>query len=175
MIDAPGRETPRFPQIQEPVARDALSGLLARLDAGPDDLAVSSAACGGDLLFAEAALQRGVPLEIYLPFDSATFAEKSVDFADRDWHARFEAACTAGSLHLMPLERPALAASEDPYEQVNLWMLEAAARFGTDKIDFICLWNGRGGDGPGGTQHLMQEVERRRGRSHWIDTTQLWS
>jgi hypothetical protein len=67
-----------------------------------------------------------------------------------------------------------LVPGDDPYEQNNLWMLEAASRFGAGKVDFICLWDGKGGDGPGGTQHLIQEVSRRHGRTHWIDTTRLW-
>jgi hypothetical protein len=32
----------------------------------------------------------------------------------------------------------------DPYERNNLWMLESAARFGNEKFDFICFWNGQG-------------------------------
>jgi hypothetical protein len=174
MIDAPGRHQPRFPPEQEPVARDAIVALLAQLNAGPHDLAICSAACGGDLLFAEAALERGLALEIYLPFQAATFAAKSVDFANGDWHTRFEKACSAASLHVMPAERGALASGDDPYEQTNLWMFEAANRYGAERVDFICLWNGQGGDGPGGTQHLMQEVSRRHGHAHWLDTTKLW-
>jgi Transposase domain (DUF772) len=27
----------------------------------------------------------------------------------------------------------------------------------------------------GGTQHLMEEVRRRAGRTHWLNTTQLWT
>jgi hypothetical protein len=174
MIDAPGRDKPRFPPSQESAARLAIVALLAQLAPGPQDSAVCSGACGGDLLFAEAALERGLSLEIYLPFETDVFATKSVDFAGASWHARFKAACAAASLHLMPHERGPLAPGEDPYEQNNLWMLEAASRFGTEKVDFICLWNGQGGDGPGGTQHLMQEVGRRHGHTHWLDTTQLW-
>lgn len=174
MIDAPGRPQPRFPAAQEPVAHEAIVSLLQQLEAGPQDLAVVSGACGGDLLFAEAALARGVPLEVYLPFDVDTFATTSVDFAGAGWHARFEAVCAAAQLHLMPQEHGAAAPGEDPYERVNLWMLAQASRFGAERVHFICLWNGQGGDGPGGTQHLMNEVQRRHGRTHHIDTTQLW-
>jgi hypothetical protein len=172
MIDAPDRDKARFPADQEPAARLAIVALLAQLDVGPQDLAVCSGACGGDLLFAEVALGRGLVLEIYLPFEPD--AVKSVDFAGGNWHARFEAACAASSLHVMPDERGSLVPGDDPYEQNNLWMLEAASRFGAGKVDFICLWDGKGGDGPGGTQHLIQEVSRRHGRTHWIDTTRLW-
>ena len=53
-------------------------------------------------------------------------------------------------------------------------MLEAASRFGPDKVDFVCLWNGERGDGPGGVQHMMEEVQKAGGRAHWLDTRKLW-
>jgi hypothetical protein len=42
-------------------------------------------------------------------------------------------------------------------------------------VVFIALWNGQGGDGPGGTQHMMETVRKHRGQVHWINTTELWS
>lgn len=173
MIDAPDRKVPRFPPAMEPRAAQAIGQLLDQLHAGAGAIAICGGACGGDLLFAEAALARSVALEIYLPFDVATFASGSVDFAGGNWHARFEAACAASTLHVMPDERGPLPEGADPYEQNNAWMLEAASRFGPDKIEAICLWDGHGGDGPGGTQHLMQEVKRCAGRAHWLQTEQL--
>ena len=53
-------------------------------------------------------------------------------------------------------------------------MLDAAMRFGADKVELVCLWNGEGGDGPGGAQHMMEEVRQRGGRTIWLDTTKLW-
>ena len=174
MIDLPDRQQPRFPANKEPVAARAIADTLHVLDAGAEDLAICGGACGGDLLFAEAALARGVALELYLPLDEPTFIAASIDFADADWRARFVAAKTAASVHVRPHERGALPPGADPYEQNNLWMLEAAGRFGNDRVEFVCLWNGQGGDGPGGSQHLMHEVRRRAGRTHWLDTTKLW-
>ena len=37
----------------------------------------------------------------------------------------------------------------------------------------IALWNGEKGDGPGGTDHLVHEVQRRTGRAVVIDTDSL--
>jgi len=174
MIDAPGRDTPRFPPDKEPMAAEAIAGALADLHVGPDDLCICGGACGGDLLFAEAALARSAPLELYIPFDEATFLKKSVDFAGGDWRTRFFAAKARATLHVLPLERGETPEGKDPYERNNLWMLDAASRFGPDKVDLVCLWNGEGGDGPGGAQHMMEEVQRRGGRAVWLDTTKLW-
>jgi hypothetical protein len=175
MIDAPDRDQPRFPANKESVAANAIAAELEELGAGARDLCICGGACGGDLLFAEAALARGARLELYIPFEEVTFLSKSVDFANCDWRARFSSAKSHASLHVLPLERSATPEDGDPYEQNNLWMLEAATRFGAQKVEFICLWNGQQGDGPGGTRHLMEEVRRRSGRVHWLDTTKLWN
>jgi hypothetical protein len=174
MIDAPGRDKPRFPPDKEPIAANAIAAALAELDIGVRDLCVCGGACGGDLLFAEAALAREARLELYIPFDETTFLEKSVDFAGGDWRPRFFAAKARATLHVLTAEKGSTPDGEDPYERNNLWMLDAASRFGPDKVDFVCLWNGQSGDGPGGTRHMMEEVEKKGGRAHWLDTTKLW-
>jgi hypothetical protein len=174
MIDALGREKPRFPPDKEPIAACAIAEALADLEVGPADLAICGGACGGDLLFAEAALARGARLELYIPFDEPTFLEKSVDLADRDWRARYFAVKARAVLHIAPSELGPIREGEDAYERNNRWMLDSALRFGADKADFICLWNGEGGDGPGGTRHMMDAVRNRGGRTHWLDTTRLW-
>ena len=102
MIDAPGREKPRFPPDKEPVAAQAIASAFADLHVGPDDLCICGGACGGDLLFAEAALARSALLEIYIPFEEPTFLEKSVDFANSDWRARFFAAKARSAMHVAP-------------------------------------------------------------------------
>ena len=174
MIDAPGRAKPRFPADKEPVAARAIAEALDKIGVGPRDLCICGGACGGDLLFAKAGLARSAQLEIYIPFEEATFLAKSVDFAGNGWRARFFAAKASAALHVQPLELGPAPPGEDPYERNNRWMLGAAARFGPDKLDFVCLWNGEGGDGPGGTRHMMEEVRSRGGRAIWLDTTRLW-
>src|SRR5271166_2096571 len=114
MIDAPGRQKPRFPPDKEPVAATAIASALADLDVGQGDLAICGGACGGDLLFAEAALARGARLELYIPFDEPTFLEKSVDFTDADWRARFLAAKARGVLHVAPRELGPTQENDDP-------------------------------------------------------------
>ena len=174
MIDAPDRAKPRFPADKEPIAARAVAAALANLDIGPGDLAICGGACGGDRLFAEAALARRARLELYIPLDEAAFVEKSVDFAGGAWRARFFAAKARAALHAPPFEKGSAPAEEDPYERNNIRMLEAASRFGPQKVELICLWNGERGDGPGGAQHMMEEVEKAGGRAHWLDTRTLW-
>jgi hypothetical protein len=174
MIDAPGRKEPRFPADKELIARDAIVDALTKIGAGPSDLAICGGACGGDLLFAEACLACGMRLELYIPFDQPTFLANSVDFAGSNWHDRFLTAKSSAVLNVMPEQLGPLPPGQDPYERNNLWMLEAAARFGTEKMIFICLWNGEGGDGPGGARHFMDEAGRKTAPLYWLDTRKLW-
>ena len=174
MIDAPNRDPPRFPPDKELIAARAITTALDELAIEAHDLCICGGACGGDLLFAEAALSHSARLELYIPFDKSTFLEKSVDFAGNSWRDRFFAVKADAVLHVLPIELGPSTTNEDPYERNNRWMLEAASRFGAERLDFVCLWNGEGGDGPGGTRHMMQEVRGRGGRVIWLDTKKLW-
>jgi tetratricopeptide (TPR) repeat protein len=182
MIDAKGRPQPRFPPKQEPRAAQAIRETLQKLDAGAGDLALCEGACGGDLLFAEAVLERGGRVELRLPFDEPTFIEESVVFpkdesdAPDRWRERFFTVRRnpATSTLVMPDQLGPTPAKSDAYERANLWQLYSALAWGPEKVHFICLWNGKGGDGPGGTAHMYNEVKRRTGQVHWLKTHELW-
>jgi len=177
MIDAPNRAEPRFPAAQEAVAARAISETLDTLGAGSEDLALCSGACGGDILFAEACLQRGVRLEVRLPFAIAIFMKKSVSFAGEEWRTRFDsiAASPLTTLLIMDDELGPPPADEDPYVRTNLWLLDSALALGEEKVHFICLWNRQGGDGVGGTEHMYNEVNKRTGQVHVLDTNMLFT
>ena len=176
MIDAPQRPEPRFPAAQEAVAARAINDSLDTLGAGPEDLAFCSGACGGDILFAEACLKRGVSLEVRLPFDIPAFLEKSVTFAGEVWCTRFYAIKDnpLTTLLIMP-DEPGSSDGDNPYARTNLWLLDSSLAWGEDKVHFICLWNRQGGDGPGGTEHMYDEVNKRTGQVHVLDTNILFT
>ena len=113
-------------------------------------------------------------LEIYIPLDEPQFLAKSVNFAGGNWQDRYFTAKAKASLHIAPDELGPLGEGEDPYERNNQWMLKSAARFGGERSAFISLWNGQGGDGPGGAQHLMDEARGNTSRIYWLDTRKLW-
>jgi hypothetical protein len=52
-------------------------------------------------------------------------------------------------------------------------MLDEARRIAGDGVAFICVWNGEGGDGPGGTKHMMDVVRAAGGDVHWVDIRAL--
>lgn len=90
MIDHPTRPTPRFPPDPrlEASVRMAIAQALDDLQA---TVGYSAAACGADILFAEAMLERGKELHLVLPFHRDDFYPASVDFgleAMAGWRAR---------------------------------------------------------------------------------------
>ena len=68
---------------------------------------------------------------------------------------------SSAKMHVMPNKLGTQQTKRHPYERYNLWMLDFAARFGEEKLVFICLWDGQSGDGPGGTSHLTNEAKQR--------------
>lgn len=178
MIDAPGRHSPRFPAEKEAVAAQKIPEALEQLGAGPEDLALAQGASGGDLLFLEACRQRNVPLQLLLPLQEPEFIQRSIlPSADGDkWRDRFYGLKSAlkDAPRIMPDELGPLPKDRSPFERCNLWLLYTALSYGIDRVRFICLWNGGGGDGPGGTAHMYEEVKRRTGHVTWLDTRTLW-
>lgn len=177
MIDALDRATPRFPADKEALAATAIGAALDARDCGPGDLGICGGACGGDLLFAEAVLARGAHLRMLLPLDEATFLAESVDFAGGGWRARFLAVrddprttAAAAPDVLGPLPK-----GVNPYERENRWLLDTALSHGAERLDFICLWDGGGGDGPGGTRHMVKQVTAAGARVTRLDTRALWT
>jgi tetratricopeptide (TPR) repeat protein len=181
IVDAPNRPKPRFPADKEKIAIAAqkIAEALDALAAGPDDLALCQAAAGGDLLFLEACQQRRVRCQILLPLREPEFIERSIlpSVGGDGWRDRyFEMKRQLEEpIRIMPEELGPLPSGVDPFERCNLWLLYTTLSWGIDKTRFICLWNGSGGDGPGGTEHMYNEVKQRTGRVKWIDTRALWT
>lgn len=177
MVDAPDRPQPRFPPAMVPRVTAAMERVLDEMGAGAGDLALTQGASGGDLIFAEACLKRGVRLQLLLPLPEPEFIEASL-LRSADgvrWRERYYAlkAALPEPPREMPAELGPLPPGANPYERCNLWLLYSMLAYGPDKARFVCLWDGGGGDGPGGTRHMVHEVKRRTGRVAWIDIRTL--
>jgi hypothetical protein len=177
MVDAPDRPVPRFPPQLVAAAAREIDAALAAIDAGASDVAFTEGAAGGDLLFAESCLARSVPLKLLLPLAENEFVRRSLlPVSDgAAWLARYRA--VVARLGAAPSEAPrelgALAAGEDPFERGNLWLLASARATNAERLCCVCLWDGGGGDGPGGTRHLVEAVRAAGGTVIRIDTHAL--
>ena len=52
---------------------------------------------------------------------------------------------------------------DEVWEKANEWMLNTALSEGGSRMTLIVLWDGEGGDGPGGTRHMTKTVEQHGG------------
>lgn len=183
MIDTADRAVPRFPADKEAIAAAHIAAAIDRFGGGPGDLALAQGASGGDLLFLEACQQRGICPQLMLPLPEPEFIERSLlpSCGGEQWRDRYFE--LKRHLHTAPrimpdeLGPPPESGPDqavNPFERCNLWLQFTALAWGVSKVRFICLWNGSGGDGPGGTSHMYQEMKRRTGRVAWLDTRDLW-
>ena len=127
------------------------------------------------MLFAQAALERGLKLDIRLPFARADFLRRSVAFAGAQWIEAFHTVTTADDtkLRIMTDEIGPAPAGINDFARNNLWMLYSALSGGAERLQFLCLWNGKEGDGPGGTRSMVDTIRQHAGFADIIDSNEL--
>lgn len=156
MIDRPDRRTPRFPPQLERSVRDEIQRRLVKHEAG---LGYASAACGSDILFLEAMLELNGKTYVVLPYEQEQFKKDSVEIArDPKWVGRFEQVMEKASEVLLASEQP-IDESALSFEYTNLLLHGLASiraeRFETELVP-IAVWDGKQGDGPGGTASVVE-------------------
>lgn len=159
-VDVPGRPSPRFPAAAEPLAEEmiteAIAGELAVAE-GPV-AGMAGGASGGDILFHEIAARLGVPTELCLAMPPNEYCAASVADGGEEWVIRFEALCEGLPIRLLPDEAHQDDRRLSVWERNNLWMLDRAFAWTDGSISLLALWNGEGGDGPGGTADMVRRA-----------------
>ncbi len=198
-LDAPGRKVPRFPAAQEATARQALgkaiSAWQARCQAGAPGatadaplLGIAGGASGGDILFHEVNAGLGLASALYLPMARSPYCSASVQVAPAidsvpGWVTRFTALCrsaaAAGRLHQLGRSATLPAwlaplAGYSVWQRNNRWLLQSALAHGARRLTLLVLWDGRGGDGPGGTEHLVAVARAAGAEVQRLDTRALF-
>jgi class 3 adenylate cyclase len=155
MIDAPGRASPRFPPESEAPVKDAIRQRLKGLNAG---FGYASAANGADILFHEVLIEMNAESHVVLPHDKQLFLKESVG-ADPTWAGRFEKVLEqAVEVH----QASSQTARTDPaaYEFANR-MLHGLAAVRAEQLETrlaaLAVWDGRQGDGGGGTAAAVEQ------------------
>lgn len=173
MIDQPGRPEARFPpELEEPVARE-IRRVLEQLDIG---IGYASAACGSDIIFLEALLARKGEIHIVLPIPEAVFRKTSVDLIPQgNWGHRFSRVLKAATQVVVACEHR-VSGSPVTYEYANLIQdglaILKAKLLDTDLVP-LAVWDGRPGDGPGGTGSLVKYWRRQGRPPELIDLTRF--
>jgi class 3 adenylate cyclase len=156
MIDRPGRREPRFPPAREAVVRAEIRKRLYRFG---NVIGYAAAAAGADILFHEVIRDLGGESNVVLPCSEAEFRRESVDVSgDGDWPARFDRVLAAAKEVTVASEQKGQVHFLS-YDYANLFeeglAILRAGEFESDLIRMV-VWDGRPGDGPGGTASIAQ-------------------
>jgi hypothetical protein len=176
MIDAPGRETPRFPEEKAEAVRARIAQQLAQWEIGENDLAICGGACGADTLFAEECLRRGARLRLLLAQEADAFVRDSVRHAGEEWVRRFRALCEKAEISVLSEQSGQQPDDISIYARTNLWIINSAEEEAADpgKIYALLVWDEKPtGDGPGGTSDFQQKVCHLGGQVEIINPTRL--
>jgi class 3 adenylate cyclase len=156
MIDRPGRSEPRFPEELASAVGAQIQQKLDKLEPG---FAFSSAACGSDILFLEAMLDRGAEVSIVLPYNEEEFIRDSVEIVSRsNWRGRFDRVMSRAA-RVVTASNQRLEIGGVSYDFCNELILGLAtirARQLDTQLIPIAVWNGMPGDGPGGAASAVQ-------------------
>lgn len=132
LLDAPGRARPRFPPSLVPAVRTSLVARIAALRA---PVVFSSAACGADLLFIEAALARGAEVNVVLPFARDDFVRSSVAIAGDEWVSRFDDALERAARIIMATDEQHL--GDDVLYANAAQLLEGLSRLRAAQLETV--------------------------------------
>jgi class 3 adenylate cyclase len=156
MIDLPDRRQPRFPPEMETKVYQAILHCLNRLEVS---FGYASAACGSDILFLEAILERKGEIHLVLPYPQEQFIQDCVDIIPHaNWKERFS--------YLVNHATEVTIASDCSYEentsiyQYTNRLLHGLAKMRSQQLDTplvpLAVWDGKPGDGFGGTATMVK-------------------
>ncbi|RMF00055.1 MAG: SLATT domain-containing protein [Chloroflexi bacterium] len=175
-IDPPSQRERRFPAAMEKEVRQKIEAALAQHNPGKNDLAITAgAAAGGDIIFLELCLERGMRAEIHLPFDEARYIQEAISYAGDQWVERFYTLRNSPNVvirqqvdHLGPVKP-----GDNIIGRNVRWALYAALVYGIDHTRFIILWDGKTSHTPGGPDSVLEQVRQLGGRIEHLNTTKF--
>jgi class 3 adenylate cyclase len=168
LIDDRNREQPRFPACLVPQVREALDRQFATLH---QPVVFTSAACGADLLFVEAALAAGAEVNVVLPFARDDFVRSSVALGGDEWIERFDAALARASRVIMATEEQHL--GDDVLFEHAALLVEGFARLRAAQLEtspsMLCVIDLASDGRVGGTRGSYDRWKASGDRLHVID------
>jgi class 3 adenylate cyclase/tetratricopeptide (TPR) repeat protein len=152
MIDRPGRAVPRFPvELENAVAEE----IRKRVEALDVRVGYASAACGADILFHEAVAARGGEVNVVLPYELERFMRDSVCLEPGStWEARFRELLDRKQTRLIVASQGNLqdvGVSNEYANQFSFGLAGIRASRMRTQLAALAVWDGKAGDGPGGT------------------------
>jgi hypothetical protein len=175
-IDAPGRESPRFPKQSVGLAEQMIERAVREektLAAGAPVEGFAGGASGGDILFHEICERLEVPTTLLLALPPEQYAARSVADSGAEWVERFRRLCARLELRVLgddeELPDSRVGTEEDLWQRNNRWILQTAMAREDAAATLIALWNGDPSDGPGGTGHMVELARSRAAKVVQLD------
>lgn len=144
---------------------------------------IAGAASGTDLLFHEVCAELGIPTTVVLPISVDDYRRQSVADGGTDWIDKFNTLVVAkeNEKRLIVLSNdadvPSWAAGIPNYgvfQRGNIWMLEDALIRPNADATLVALWNGKAGDGPGGTADMVALAQAHGAKVRKQNTDELF-
>jgi len=180
-IDDPNRTEPRFPASSEAAAavllRDAVAAERSAANDGHVE-GIAGGASGGDIVFHEVCAELGVPTTLGLALPPEPFIAASVAGAGPAWVERFNRLRARVAPRVLT-DRAALPnwlarrRDDSIWQRNNRWLLHMALSRADTDVTLIVLWDGGGGDGPGGTEDMVRLARARGVKVVHLDTALL--
>jgi class 3 adenylate cyclase/tetratricopeptide (TPR) repeat protein len=159
IVDRDDETVPRFPARLEPMVKYAIEQRLKKLNAG---FGYASLACGSDILFHEAILEMKGESHVILPYKTERFIKESVEIRGSDWRKRFEKIITQ-AIEIQEVSKQRHVGSSVSYEFANL-MLHGLASVRAEQLETklvpVAVWDGKSGNGVGGTAETVARWRR---------------
>lgn len=160
----------------DPEAEARLEAEIARLiDQEQVGFFYGALAAGADLLFAEAALARGLELHVVLPFDEEDFIEQSVRPGGDPWLERYRH-CRERATSLTFASEMAYFGDPAQYgygSRMAMGLARLRAQHLLAEPIQLAIWDGVASDGPAGTGADVHAWRSHEGRSEVVDAGPL--
>jgi class 3 adenylate cyclase/tetratricopeptide (TPR) repeat protein len=155
MLDAPTRQSSRFPVAAVQTVVKRIDAVLKQLDTG---IGYSSAACGSDVLFLECMQKRGGETNVILPFDKEDFFDTSVNFAGEEWVHRADQVLERAS-RVNQANRGRYGGDDLLFAYANTMIMGQAilrSRLLETDAHLITVWDGKRNGAAGGTSEFVE-------------------
>ncbi len=145
MLDRPDRAVKRFPSDLEDTVRKQINDALDKSKADANDRAyLAGVSCGSDIIFVECCLERGLQVNIYLPYAEPLYIKQFISYGGERWVERYYALRNHPlvNIRFQPERLGKVKKGDNLYERNNRWALYSSLVLGIDRVRMIALWDG---------------------------------
>ena len=141
-------------------------------------IGISGGSPGGEIIFHEVCKDLEIPTQMYLALPKNDYIKTVLACSGTNWVERFKRLVHQRQPEILTdtgeLPRWLLAKKDySIWQRSNLWMLHSALAISNDNLTLIALWNGEVGDGPGGTEDMVQRAQDRGAAFIHLDARKL--